>query len=336
MQATERIKAQLFVERRQSFGRRMLSVPEIGASVGIVVFLGIFALFDKTMLYPPSLARMVITAAPMGFAGIGMMYLMLAGELDIASGGTAGLAAGAVSAYLCAAVGLPQWQGLLAGFTVAVAIGLLNAYTTVKLGMPSFFATMITGFLTVGLTVAIMHGHYWAIKDSMPIVNWLRSNSFVPGLPWTVIIFLATVLVGDLLVRFTKVGAILSATGGNRRAAEAAGINTGRVKTLCFVLTAVCAWIGGLFVISAGLAADGLIGLEWNLWVIAAAIIGGCSISGGIGSMAGVLLGLLFIQVMKNGLGAIHMQNNAASLVVGALLIAAAALDIARRRTQQY
>jgi ribose/xylose/arabinose/galactoside ABC-type transport system permease subunit len=336
MQATERIKAQPVVEYRQSFGRRMLSVPEIGAGVGIVVFLGIFALFDKTMLYPSTLARMLITAAPMGFAGIGMMYLMLAGEIDIASGGTAGLAAGAVSAYLCAALGWPQWQGLLAGLLVAVAIGLLNAYTTVKLGMPSFFATLITGFLTLGLTVAIMHGHFWVLKNSMPLENWLRRDSFVPGLPWTVIIFLTTVLIGDLLVRFTKVGAILSATGGNRRAAEASGINTGRVKTLCFVLTAVCAWVGGLLVISAGLTADGSVGLEWNLWVIAAAIIGGCSLAGGIGSMAGLLLGMLFIQVMKNGLGAIHMQNNAASLVVGALLIAAAALDIARRKTQQY
>ena len=336
MQATERVKAEPVVEFRRSFGRRLLSVPELAAALGIVVFLGIFALFDKTMLYPPSLARMIITAAPMGFAGIGMMYLMLAGEIDIASGGTAGLTAGAVTAYLCAAQGWLQWQGLLAGFLVAVAIGLLNAYTTVKLGMPSFFATMITGFLTLGLGVAIMHGHFWVLKGSMPLEIWFRSDSFIPGLPWTVIIFLSVILVGDLLVRFTKVGAILAATGGNRRAAEASGINTARVKTLCFVLTSVCAWIGELLVISAGLTADQSVGLEWNLWVVAAAIIGGCSLAGGIGSMAGLLLGMLFIQVMKNGLGAIHMQNNAASLVVGALLVAAAALDIARRKTQQY
>jgi ribose/xylose/arabinose/galactoside ABC-type transport system permease subunit len=144
------------------------------------------------------------------------------------------------------------------------------------------------------------------------------------------------VIAGDFLVRRSRIGAILSATGGNRRAADVAGINTRLVKTACFVLVSVCAAFGGLLVMNAAVSADPQIGDGWQLWVVAIAVIGGSSFSGGLGTILGAFLGVLLIQVIRLGLGAAQIKTNAQGIVVGAILITSAILDVLRRRTKQY
>lgn len=137
-------------------------------------------------------------------------------------------------------------------------------------------------------------------------------------------------------MRTTQLGPMLSAVGGNRRAAEIVGINVKRVKTLCFVFVSLCCGVAGLFVMGYGKTTDPGIGEGWLLWVVAIAIIGGGSLRGGVGSIIGGLLGTALIEVIRMGLTAAHVKTNAQGIVVGAILIGAAALDAARRRAIRY
>jgi ribose/xylose/arabinose/galactoside ABC-type transport system permease subunit len=137
-------------------------------------------------------------------------------------------------------------------------------------------------------------------------------------------------------MRRSKLGPIVSATGGNKRAAQVSGINTNLVKTLCFIFVSVCSAIAGLFVMSATLAADQAVGLGWQLWVIAIAIIGGASFSGGVGTILGSFLGTILMMIIRTGLAAAEIKTNAQGVVVGAILVAAAVLDVVRSRMKRY
>jgi ribose/xylose/arabinose/galactoside ABC-type transport system permease subunit len=335
MQASKPIEAQLKAPGQRGFGYRLLNKPELAGGVGIVLCFILFSTLDASMARPDNIARILTTASYMGFAACGMMFLMMAKEIDLASGAIAGLCSG-LAGYLVVVSGLPEWAGLLAGLVAAVAIGLLNSFVTLKIGMPSFFATLGASFLLQGLVTWLLQGHWYIVSDKMPFLGLLGSASPIFGLSWNVILFLLLMLLGDLTVRWTKIGAILAATGGNKRAAQAAGINTSLVKTCCFVFVAICSYFGGCMVMNATNTVDGGTGAEWGLWVIAGAIIGGSSLNGGVGSMLGVLLGVVLIQIIKSGLGAAHIQTNAQGLVVGAILIAAAALDVIRRKAKKY
>lgn len=316
-------------------GQRLLNYPELGTSVAIVVFFLMFTALDSSMATPEGLVRLFTQITYMGFAAFGMSHLMLAGEIDLSTGAVAGLAA-AVAAGVIGDLGWPEWAGLVAALVAAVLAGLLNSLVVLKIGVPSFFGTLGTHFVILGIMQSLLRGRWIAVEDKIPFLAQLTSPSPFFNLPWTFMLFVVVVLIGDFMIRRSRVGAILSATGGNRQAADISGINTTLVKTLCFVLVSVCAAIGGLLVMNAAVSADPQIGDGWQLWVVAIAVIGGSSFSGGLGSILGAFLGVLLIQVIKLGLGAAQIKTNAQGVVVGAILIASAILDVLRRRAKQY
>jgi len=300
-----------------------------------VVFFLVFTAMNSSMAAPDNLVRILTFSSYIGLVGLGMSMLMLAGEIDLSAGFVAGMAA-AVCSALVVEVGWPEWAGILAACGAAVAIGLLNSFMTLVVGMPSFFATLSTGFIAYGFNWLITQGQWISILHKAPFLYSFTTPTRLFGLQGSVLLLLGLAIVGDFLVRRSKLGPILSATGGNRRAADVSGINTARVKMLCFVLVSLLAAIAGMFVMTAGNASDVALGFDWQLWVIAIAIVGGASFSGGGGTVYGALLGTILINVIKLGLAAAHIQTNAQSIVVGAVLIAASLIDVARRRAKKY
>jgi ribose transport system permease protein len=320
---------------KQSLGRRLLNIPEIGALGAVIVFFIGFYIFDKSIVDAGTLQRMAQQGTFIGLASLGMSFLMMAGEIDLSSGATAGLAA-VTSGLLLARAGWPEWACYPAGIAAALLVGLINSFITLKIGMPSFFATLATNFSIVGLLIWLLNGNWIYQEGKIPFLEKVAHTGPVTGIPWMFVIYLVAVIISDVIVRTTRLGPILSAVGGNRRAAEIVGINVKRVKTLCFVFVSLCCGVAGLFVMGYGKTTDQGIGEGWLLWVIAIAIIGGGSLRGGVGSIIGGLLGTALVEVIRMGLTAAQVKTNAQGIVVGAILIGAAALDAARRRAIQY
>ena len=319
----------------RGLGRHLLNYPEIGVGVAIVAFFLMYTLLDRSMASEAGIVLLFTQVVYLGIAAFGMSHLMLAGEIDLSTGAMAGLAA-AVAAVVIADYGQSEAVALLVVLVVAIGAGLLNSLIVLWIGVPSFFGTLGTHFILLGIAQSLLRGRYVSIEGSVPFLSILLSPSPIFGLPWSFVVFVVAVLSGDFLVRRSKIGAVLAATGGNRQAANAAGINTTRVKTLCFILVSICAAIGGLLVMKAGTAADEGIGDGWQLWVVAIAVIGGSSFSGGLGSILGGFLGAILIQVIKLGLGAAQIKTNAQGIVIGTILIVSAILDVARRKIKQY
>lgn len=323
------------VNPTQRIIRRVLSIPELTVVVAIVVSFLFFTTLDQSMAEPAQFVRLLKQSVFFGVIALGLVYLMMAGEIDLSTGSVAGFSA-AVVGVLIVDYGWSEWASLLCALLVAVVIGLFNSFIVLKVGVPSFFATLGTHFLVLGLIQVLLKGRWLFILRLTPILDTLVKPSPVFGIPWTFIVLLGAVLLADFMVRRSVLGQMLSATGANRQAAEVSGINTSLVKTFCFVFVSVCSAIAGFFVMQAGTAADPQIGDGWLLWVVAIAIIGGCSLSGGVGSVLGALLGTILIWIIRLGLGAAQIQTNAQGVVIGVILVAAAILDVVRQRIRNY
>jgi len=313
----------------------LLSIPEIGVVVAVVVFFVAFTLADKSMASPENLQRMALQGSMVGLAAFGMSYLIIVGEIDLSAGVTAGLAA-AIFGLCRANLHWPEVMCVLAALVVAALVGLLNSFVVLKVKMPSFFATLGSNFLVLGLTTWLLQGAWIYIGDIIPGLSTLVKPSPIFGLPWVFVFLLPAYVVGDLLIRFSKIGPILTATGGNRQAAEIVGINVPLVKALCFVFVSVCAGMAGLVTGAYGGTTDTALGSDWMLWIIAIAIIGGGSLRGGVGSIIGALLGAALVSTIRLGMANARVYSNAQGIVIGAVLIGAAILDVIRRRTAQY
>lgn len=319
----------------QPIYKRVLNIPEIGVMSAVLLFFGVFVVANNTMAEPANLARMALQGTFLGVAAFGMAFLMIAGEIDLSSGSTAGLSA-AVAGLLLHNVGWPEWASYTAALLAALLVGLLNSFIVLKIRMPSFFATLGTSFLAWGLAIWLLKGTWLYVGEMIP---WLKSTldpSPFFGLPYAFLTLLAAYVIGDQLMRRSVLGPALVAVGANPRAATIVGIPVTVVKTLCFVFVSLCCGIAGLLVIGYGGTTDAAIGEGWLLWVIAIVIIGGGSLRGGVGSILGVLLGVLLIQIIRIGLANAGVKTNAQGIVVGVILLGAAALDVLRRRVAQY
>jgi ribose transport system permease protein len=316
---------------RRPLYKRVLNISEIGVLVAVVVFFSIFVLANRTMAEPANLARMALQGSFLGVAAFGMAFLMIAGEIDLSSGATAGLTA-AVAGLLLFNLGWPEWASYAMALAAAMCVGLLNSFIVLKIRMPSFFATLGTSFLVWGLALWLLKGTWLYVGDMIPRLKGALEPSPLFDLPYVFLVLLAAYLIGDLLMRTSRLGPTLTAVGANRRAAAIVGINVTLVKTLCFVFVSLCCGIAGILVIGYGGTTDASIGEGWLLWVIAIVIIGGGSLRGGVGSIVGALLGVVLIQIIRIGLASAGVKTNAQGIVVGAILIGAAALDVLRRK----
>jgi len=231
-------------------------------------------------------------------------------------------------AWLMAHHGWSVPLALAAAVAGGAAIGMVNGLLTVRVGLPAFVVTLGMLFIARGGGYVLGGG-----REIYPLPDGVRRLASSPlGLPVSVWILLAVTIVGDLVLRRSGFGRRLYATGGNATAARLSGISTARVKLAAFVLTGMLSALAGLLLMAQVNAGDPQIGAGWELSVIAAVVVGGVSLYGGIGTVAGALLGVLFLQIVSTGLVIAKVDASLQPVASGVVMIAALALDVLRRR----
>jgi len=311
---------------------KILSVPEMGALIPLIGFALLFNYIRSDFLAPDNIPHLIRANVSLGIVIVGSSILMIAGEIDLSVGSVATLC-GAMAAWAMKDLGIAPHLAVIISLAIAMLAGLINGILTVKVGVPAFFTTLGMFFVARGLSLVITEG-----KVIFPLPAsfnaWGSGESL--GQFWSVWIFLGLVLVADILMRRTTWGAAIYATGGNRRAAQVAGIRTDLVKILCFVLCSTLAGIAGILA-TAHLESYQLeIGLGWELDAIASAVIGGCSLFGGIGTIAGAAIGVFVMQVLKSGIAMSAANANLQTVLIGMIMLAAVVVDVVRRRGKQY
>jgi ribose transport system permease protein len=318
--------------------RALVAQQEFSIIALFIVLLLFFFSRNKAMLDILTINSLLRTMAFPGLVAMGLVQLMIAGEIDLSTSAMMSLAA-VFTAKMIRDVFVPAGMSnttaivlaVLCTLAAAVLLGLLNSVLVVRIGVPAVIATIGTQFMVRGVSYSFTNGlPIYPLPPEVAIIgSWRPLN-----ISFTFFLMLGLCVVVHLLLTRSRWGAALFATGSNKVAAQVCGINTNRVKTICFVMTAVLAAIAGLLTMSSlpMTPGDPIIGRNLDLDILAGVVIGGVSFYGGRGSAIGTFFGVLFIQMVRSGIVVAHFNAYLQAPSIGVMLLLAAVADVIRRR----
>jgi ribose transport system permease protein len=269
----------------------------------------------------------------------GLTFVILTAEIDLSVASVAN-AAGIVVAYLTlqesyvniANVPLPGWAAVVGGLAACFALGAVNAGGVTLIGIPSFIMTLAMLQIGAGICAMLVRGQIaYAVP---PIVKTLGSGAIGP-FPWIVVVAALFLLVGHLVLTYTRFGRYVYMVGGNREAAEYAGVNVRLVVAAVMVISAVCAGVAGMLGVAYFGSAQQNEFDDYLLDSIAAVVVGGTSLFGGRGGIGNTILGLFVLGVLNNGLDHIDIDSFLKILIRGLILLLALVINVYAQRLRQ-
>jgi ribose/xylose/arabinose/galactoside ABC-type transport system permease subunit len=267
--------------------------------------------------------NVLLNAAPLALIAGGMTLTLIAAEIDLSVGSVVALV-GSLAALLSVNYGAPWPLVLLGALAAGGVVGMVNGWFTTRLGMPSFVATLAMLGIARGVALLVTQGQpIYGLPDA---IAWLgQGDIWIMPVP----ILLATLILGALHFALTRTrfGLNVYAVGGNPEAARLSGVDVAGVKMAVLVLSAVLASIGGLILAARLNAGSGTVGADLLLDAIAAVVIGGTSLLGGVGRITGTVLGVLLIASIRNGLVLLNVSAFWQQVAIGALILLAVSVD---------
>jgi ribose transport system permease protein len=307
--------------------KKLLHRREAGIFFALVGLVILITGFQPNFIKPGNLFLVSRQISLTAIIALGVLFVILTGGIDLSVGSTVGL-----SGFLCGlamAAGLHPLLAIVVGLLTGAIVGAVNGAIVAFVGVTPFIVTL--GMLGVarGAVLVLKHG------DSVREISKgfiAVGNGSVFGISVPVIILLVIAIACYLVLGRTIFGRQVFAIGGNEKAAALSGINTRVVKFLTYVLSGVLSAVTGILFVARFQSAQADAGKGMELDAIAAAVIGGTSLMGGEGSVAGVLLGAIIMGVIRNGLVLMQVSSYWQELIIGTIIVLAAILDVIRSR----
>lgn len=379
-----------FIDRVRSGDLGMLPVV-----VGLILISIVFSTLNPIFLAPNNLVNLLFDCATVGVISLGIVCVLLLGEIDLSVGSMSGFASALVG-VLWVNSGWPVALAIIVAIAAGMAVGALYAFLYNRLGMPSFIASLSGLLAILGMqlyilgptgsinlpyasplvsfgqilimpawlshTVALIPGAVIVLSGlsamrrrraagltegpiTMLVIKALAMTILLEfgvyylnlgrGVPWMFGFFALLVVVLNYALTRTQWGRSMFAVGGNREAARRSGINVRRIYTSAFVLCSTLAAIGGILSAARLATSSQQAGTgDVNLNAIAAAVIGGTSLFGGRGSAYSALLGIIVIQAISNGLTLLNLSSSLRYMITGGVLAIAVIVDSLARRSR--
>jgi len=333
---------------------RLLRRPEAGAAGGFLATMVIFALLPGAgALYSLQGSMTFLTlSAELGIIAAAVALLVIGGEFDLSVGsmiGFAGVVIGLTVKYL----GFPLWAGIASAFAVAILVGYLNGLVVVKTRLPSFIVTLATLFILRGLSIGITRAvtgrtQIPYILDDAPdtltaeifsgdiltgLFHWMgaagwigvRSDGvpFIPGIPMSIVWWIAVTVVAGWLLTETRFGNWIYASGGDADVARNVGVPVSRVKISLFIGTACAATLLATIQVMEAGSADTVRGLLKEFEAIIVAVIGGVLLSGGYGTVYGAAFGALIFGLVQMGIFYTGIDTDWFKVFLGVVILGA-------------
>jgi ribose transport system permease protein len=277
-----------------------------------------------------NLVTILVAAAPFALIALGQTLVILTGGIDLSVGSV--IAVSAMSAAATAKANPGQvWLTVLVAMAVGLAVGCVNGILVSRINVPPFIATL--GTLTAGSGMAYVIGGGAPI-NGLPAEFGSIANTKILGLQIPVLLMIFGIIALAVVMKRTTYGMRVYAVGGNRSAAEIAGINTRNMLFSVYAISGLLAGLSGVMLASRVISGPPNLGQGYELDAIAAVVIGGASLMGGRGTIWGTALGLLMIQTLNNGLDILVVPAYWQDVIKGVLIVAAVAVDVwsSRRR----
>lgn len=311
--------------------KNIMSISEVGIFIIFIVLVVIITVIKPQFIGIKNIQAIVRGLSFLGIVVIGETLVLLTGDFDISVGSVAGFGAIMATWIMSSipAIGTPM--GIILALTAAAGLGLVNGLLIVKLRIPAFITTIGMMYIAKGFSMIITKGYpFYPLTKTMNKIGSIEPF----GTSLTFVLFIVLAVIAEFVLRKTKYGRYLYATGGNREVAKLAGINTTYIRLSAFVIVSFLAGVAGILQAATLQTGTPLIGDGWELRVIAATAIGGVSLMGGIGSVFGAVVGLFILGVLNNGLVILGINTFWQNVVTGVAMILALYIDIARRSTK--
>jgi len=332
-----------------SFLGKIFSVQEVGILIPLIALILLFYFINPGFLSAPNVFSVLKVLAFYGIVAVGETLLILGGDIDISVGSVAGFGA-VFSTFLMmkfSCFGLLntpyEWIGVIGFMIITLAVcslvGFLNAFLIVDLKLPAFIVTIATMWAVRGAIMVVTNGNP-IYPLPLFFMDTIGTNAQIPivkvgteiiGISLPFIIFIILIVVFEILLRRSKFGRNIYATGSNREVAKLAGINTRKVRYMNFIILSMLASLSGMLVAAFTRQGYPPIGDGWEMFIIAGCAIGGIALAGGYGSMIGTLIGVIIMNTVNTGLVMSGINTFLQQTVQGIIILIAVYADILRR-----
>jgi ribose transport system permease protein len=287
---------------------------ELGMSIALVLMCLALFICNGDFLGQSNGLNLLRQISMLGIYAIGIAFVIIAGGIDLSIGSTIGLTGvliAKISSPAAGGLGHSLWLGIPLAIAVALVIGLIQGLLITRLKLQPFIVTLGFMLLLRGVSQTIAEGGTLSLGGSslLDLANGglLKVNGD-PLLPYPLLIFLGVIGIATYVLHFTVFGRYVYALGGNRDAAEYSGINVKLVETITYLVSAGLAGVAGVCYAAYIGQMSQQVGIAYELYAIAAAVLGGCSLRGGEGTVLGIIIGSAMMKVIDNGINMFQLR----------------------------
>ncbi|WP_347353824.1 ribose ABC transporter permease [Acetoanaerobium noterae] len=305
---------------------KKIDISKFQSLIGLIVFSVIVAFINSRFMTTSNILNILRQTSINAVIATGMTFVILTGGIDLSVGSILGFS-GAVAAMMLAS-GVDSIIAIPVALIVGLVVGALNGVLISKGKLQPFIVTLATMTMLRGATLVFTDGKPigTGFEANSKLFAWF-GNGYVLGIPVPIIVIIVTFLVALFVLTQTKIGRYVYALGGNEEATKLSGISTDKVKIFVYAISGMMAALAGIIITSRLSSAQPTAGSGYELDAIAAVVLGGTSLAGGIGTIVGTMIGALIIGVLNNALNLMDVSSYFQMLAKGSVILLAVLLD---------
>lgn len=331
------------VSTSQNTEKRKDLIQKLAALFSILMLIVIFSISSSAFFSLSNAMTVSLQTTSIAFLGIGVTIVILTGGIDLSVGSVLALS-GTVAGLLVKA-DWPIWAAMSAGVAVGGVCGFVNGLIVTKMKLAPFIATLGMMLIARGIALQLTgaapvsqlgesfgtlgNGSFFRILEKG--INGLPKLIF-PGIPYPVVIMIIVAIMTAFILRRYAVGRHIYAVGSNEEASRLAGVNVDLTKLFAYTSSGLLAGLTGIILMSRLVTAQPNEGIMYELDAIAAAVIGGTSLLGGIGTISGTMIGAFVIGILRNGLNMNGVSSFVQQIIIGCVIIGTVYLDHLRNK----
>jgi ribose/xylose/arabinose/galactoside ABC-type transport system permease subunit len=309
---------------QDTHGQRLLRIIRLNSTlIAFVLLWAGLSIASPYFLTVENVLNILLQSANIGIMAAGMTLVIVAAEIDLSVGALEALA-GSTAAVIIVNLGMPAGIGILGGLLIGMLAAMISGFFTARFHIPSFVTTL--GMLGIARGFALIMTNGRAVYGLPEVFKFIGQGK-VWIIPTPVILAAIIFIIAHIIMRYTRFGTNIYAVGSNVQAAILSGIDPARIRLAVLTISGFCSAIGGLILASRLNSGNGTVGAADNLDVIAAVVIGGTSLFGGVGTIFGTLVGVLLVGSIRNGLNLLAVSAFWQQVAIGALILVAVFID---------
>ena len=306
--------------QKKDIGKILRQFGLVFVALFIIVFMSIKS---DVFLTSQNIINILRQISINGILAVGMTFVILTGGIDLSVGSVVAITGVIVGSLLQS--GTNWFLASLAALVISAICGVFNGWLISYVGFQPFIATLSTMTIGSGFAQVYSNGKPYTISD--PSFKVIGQGYFL-GIPVPIILLVIFCIIGLVILTMTTFGRYVFAIGGNMNAAKLSGVRTQRVQLMVYVMSSICAWMVGLILAARISSGQPTAGESYEMDAIAATAIGGTSMSGGIGSLSGTIIGFVILGLLQNSMNLMNINSFWQQIVKGLLIIIAVFLDM--------